>query len=62
MICAHGHNHEDLKRDAARWAQLKYIGIQSFGGGDDLELRNCACGSTLAVPIDTTSSQAEAAA
>jgi hypothetical protein len=60
VICASGHNHEDLKRDAARWAQLHYVGMMVLGRGDALELRNCTCGSTLAVQVDAE--QAEVAA
>lgn len=41
--CACGRVH-----DAYAWAALPYVGIQD-GDGYALELRGCACGSTLAV-------------
>lgn len=31
------------------WGRLDYVGIQGDGAGGHLQLRNCACGSTLAV-------------
>jgi hypothetical protein len=62
VTCASGHNHEQLKRDRARWSELEYVGLQRFSGFDALELRNCSCGSTLAVQVDESSSQAEAVA
>lgn len=62
MICASGHDHDALKRDAARWEQLRYVGMMVLGRGDALELRNCSCGSTLAVQVDETAEQAEVAA
>lgn len=44
--------HAALKLDATRWALLSYVGVQVIEADDDepeerLELRNCACGSTL---------------
>jgi hypothetical protein len=35
------------------WEKLKYVGVQKTGldGIPDLELRNCRCGSTLAVAV-----------
>jgi hypothetical protein len=59
MTCASGNNHEDLKRDAARWVELRFVGIQTFGAREALELRNCTCGSTLAVEIETASQPQE---
>lgn len=54
-------DHEALKADPARWARLPRVGEPTFfhAGqlGDDvwgdhwLELRNCACGSTLGLEI-----------
>ena len=43
------------------WAKLEYVGIQPFcpyneSEPSDLELRNCACGSTLAVGLRIGSS------
>jgi hypothetical protein len=35
----------------ATWAQLARVGLMSDGEGGCLSLRNCACGSTLAVPF-----------
>lgn len=35
----------------ASWAQLARVGLMSDGEGGSLTLRNCACGSTLAVPF-----------
>lgn len=40
--------HERLKTDPAAWASLKDVGVQLLDGAPLLELRNCACGSTLA--------------
>gem|GEM_PF-1927278 len=35
-----------------QWHQLEQIGVQEFGNGlDQLEYRNCNCGSTLAIRI-----------
>jgi hypothetical protein len=46
--------HEAVKLDVSAWSALHYVGIQpgynDQGDPDpreDLELRNCACGSTL---------------
>lgn len=33
---------------ARQWRLLPYVGIQHFGE-EQLELRNCVCGSTLAI-------------
>lgn len=34
----------------AEWKALEFVGIQSFDGDpEELELRNCPCGSTIAV-------------
>ena len=45
--------HEALKRDDAKWAALEYVGVQRIeadetGPAEAIELRNCACHSTLA--------------
>ncbi len=37
--------------DARTWRHLSYVGTISYAE-DDLELRNCTCHSTLAVPIE----------
>lgn len=34
---------------ASSWLSLKYVGQQDDGEGGWLNLRNCPCGSTLAV-------------
>jgi len=48
-------DHEALKRDPAAWSRLEFRGIQqSFDDhGTEIELRNCACNSTLCRPIIT---------
>lgn len=34
------------------WQKLAYLGLMDDGfGGHRLELRNCACGSTLSLPV-----------
>jgi len=33
------------------WGELALVGRMDDGDGGDLELRNCACGSTLAVGV-----------
>lgn len=42
--CGADHDHES-------WAELPCLGIQDGAGGPDLEVRNCACGSTLMVSV-----------
>jgi hypothetical protein len=56
VTCAADHN--AIKADAMLWALLPYVGVypgipdDDFGPGcPPLELRNCACGSTLARPM-----------
>lgn len=51
-------NHAALKADAAAWSQLDLVGHQYTPAGDapdepafTLELRNCTCGSTLAIEV-----------
>lgn len=40
---------------AAEWEALKLIGIQDCGDGEEFaELRNCACGSTMAILLPTS--------
>lgn len=34
------------------WASLRYVGPMDDGAGGRLELRNCRCGSTLAIQVD----------
>lgn len=35
------------------WADLPYLGrLQAFGDMAAIELRNCVCGSTIAVKVD----------
>jgi hypothetical protein len=43
-------DHKALKQDPERWATLQCIGTQSIGD-EHLELRNCTCGTTLALPL-----------
>jgi len=33
----------------AQWDQLYYVGQQKFDWGEEQELRNCVCGSTMAI-------------
>ncbi len=45
--------HEELKLADERWLALTLVGVQHIaadetGPAEDLELRNCSCGSTLA--------------
>ncbi len=49
--------HETLKADRSLWTSLKFIGYQRIPADETgpawcLELRNCGCGSTLAVEVD----------
>ncbi len=37
--------------DAEGWAALPYVGTQSDGLGEVLELRNCTCKSTLTIEL-----------
>lgn len=68
MSCSH--DHEALKRDAAAWSRLAYVGMQrvpadEYGPAEAYELRDCSCGSTLAIQIeradDFAAEQTEAA-
>jgi len=44
--------HAAMKADPKRWAALRFIGYQeNIHGGIELELRNCACGGTLAKDV-----------
>ena len=38
-----------------QWENLSYVGIQHSGLDDfpDLEMRNCTCGSTMAIVVPT---------
>ncbi len=45
-ICACGRTH-----DAFEWARLPLVGEMDDGDGGVLELKNCGCGSTLAVEV-----------
>ncbi len=45
-------NHAELKVDPVRWASLELVGthhLEQAGDepAEDIELRNCSCGSTL---------------
>ena len=49
-------SHDDLKRDAARWSALPFVGFQlvdadEYGPAEKYECRNAACGSTLLVEV-----------
>lgn len=52
-------DHARAKRDSAVWATLAKVGVQHVPAGEDpiaepaytIELRNCACGSTLCKEI-----------
>jgi hypothetical protein len=44
-------SHETLKQPE-RWSQLKYVGVQHCDGLPSLELRNCTCGTTLAIELE----------
>ncbi len=53
-MCKAGCNHEELKRNPLEWLKLQPIGNMVIeddesGPGYTLEMRNCKCGSTLAV-------------
>lgn len=41
--------HEDLKLDPIRWEGLDLVGYQEYDDNEYLELRNCPCGSTIAI-------------
>lgn len=34
-----------------QWKELAYAGIQHGVGGEQIELRNCACGTTRAIVL-----------
>ena len=48
--------HDALKRSPLAWQRMEYVGRQPTYDperpGVQLELRNCSCGSTLAVEIE----------
>lgn len=54
-MCDAKRDHAALKLDAAAWAALPFVGLQKTyadpGEPSHLEMRNCACGSTLCVPV-----------
>jgi hypothetical protein len=42
---------KDYTKDT--WKKLHYVGVQqALNSKDNVELRNCPCGSTLAVPLN----------
>lgn len=52
-------DHAALKRSATAWAALRYVGRQYLPADDSgpelaLELRDCACGSTLCTEVPAT--------
>lgn len=40
-----------IRHDAESWLTLRLAGVMELDGGRDLELRNCACRSTIAMPL-----------
>lgn len=55
-------DHAALKRDASAWSTLLYRGVQVVDPDDGLppdvlELRDCTCGSTLAININPAPNQ-----
>jgi len=38
-------------RTISEWINLEHIGNMNDGGGGQLELRNCVCGSTISIPV-----------
>jgi hypothetical protein len=55
LVCSQA-LHNALKADDAAWATLPLVGVQHIDADEDgpaesLELRNCACGSTLCKSI-----------
>jgi len=44
-------NHHHTLRDPSAWSALPLVGVQEVADGPHLELRNCACGSTLSREI-----------
>jgi hypothetical protein len=46
---------------AEGWAALRYVGAMSDGEDGEIELRDCACGSTLAIelPVDRAATLVE---
>jgi hypothetical protein len=59
MVCSEA-EHERMKADDTQWAALPCIGRQRYDYGDGeaetLEMRNCACGSTLVAVVAATPS------
>ncbi|MBV9311531.1 MAG: hypothetical protein JOZ73_11900 [Solirubrobacterales bacterium] len=41
----------------AEWFGLEYLGPMELDEEHDVELRNCPCGSTIALPVDRSSSE-----
>ena len=37
------------------WAKLRFLGYQDDGNGECIELRNCTCGSTIAIDLERRS-------
>lgn len=59
-------DHAALKRDHAAWGALRHVGRQylaadASGPEVALELRDCACGSTLCVEVEATDADRAAA-
>ncbi len=40
----------------SEWSGLEYVGLMDDGAGGTLELRNCLCGSTIAITLPGASS------
>jgi len=43
--------HDAIKASERAFAACRFIGFQRGVGGEELELRNCHCGSTLAKEV-----------
>lgn len=60
MGCSHTVAEHDAMKADGEWEKLDPIGYQpGYHGGDDLEMRNAACGSTLTRIVVLTEAQRE---
>ncbi len=50
VLCSES-THDAIRKTPAAFAALTYVGEQDDGQGGFVELRNCDCGSTLAVAV-----------
>ena len=46
----------------SQWRALPWVGVQAVVEGEALELRNCACGTTHAMPVAEAASCAQCGA